>query len=298
MSRDFDLTEYLSTSLRKMGTDLARTAAKHPALISFLAQFPKSAHSAQTKRREHREKGVMVPAFIAASIAPESSGGSTDRADRAGREMLPVSKWNEIFRQAEGLGISFIFLIGSEPFRREKVLDMAAKHKKILFLAVTDARYLQKQQLKFLKASRNIIPILKGTGASETMDALAKAGVIFGVYTDNFSEDMVDPLKAKGCRGLLYAGTDPACISSLRDVRGRREDMIFVTLPGDVQAEGPAPEHGADASAECPPDGHAPEHGIFFIDPYGFAGPFTDSHHIETDLTGITLGDAFAGQKE
>lgn len=328
MYTNFDLKEYLNNGVHQVAADLTKASIFHPMTLKYMTQFAAGVKEAEKKREQLESEGHHIPPFLLGSITDACNlrckGCYAHRADDCrsqqegpGQELLPVAKWNDIFRQSEDMGVNFFILAGGEPFMRPGVIEMAAKHKKILFPVITNGLLINSTRIKFLKSNRNIIPVLSVEGDAGTTDArrgegiyalleksmedLHKAGILFGasitVTKENMeevlSDKFVDGLESRGCRGVIYIEYVPAdadtdeltpddddreiIMKRIDALRTERENMIFIAFPGDEQAAG-----GCLAAGR----------GFFHINPYGGAEPCPFSPYSDMNIRDVTLLEA------
>lgn len=228
--------------------------------------------------------------------------------------LLSDEEWNKIFCEAEELGISFILLAGGEPMMRYDVISRAAQHRSILFPIFTNGTFLNDRYLDFFDKNRNLLPIISIEGDRETTDARRGEGVydkvtgamerirgrnmIFGasvtVTKENmeevFSDKFLDGLYDLGCKAVIYVEYVPVnddsdtlapgekeqaiILKSVRRLRRRRREMVFISFPGDEKGSG-----GCVAAGR----------GFFHINAHGGAepcpfSPYSDINVRETSL--------------
>jgi MoaA/NifB/PqqE/SkfB family radical SAM enzyme len=237
--------------------------------------------------------------------------------ETAGKALLSAKKWSEIFEEAEALGIVFNLLAGGEPFLRKDVLLEASKIKNMIFPIFTNGLMIDEEYLKLLDRRRNLIPVIslegskkatddrRGTGTydkiNDVMDRLKELNILYGasitVTTQNMNEvtdpEFIKRLSDKGCRLIFFIeyvpiapGTEGLAPSEEdRDymalqqekLRKLREDMIFLSFPGDEKFLG-----GCLAAGR----------GFFHINPYGGAEPCPFSPYSDRSLTECSLTEA------
>jgi MoaA/NifB/PqqE/SkfB family radical SAM enzyme len=273
---------------------------------SFIAGLgPEMQKNAFIRERYERE-GVHVPAFLIASIASRCNlhcagcyarASGTCASDDAVPE-LNTEQWEEIFREAAALGVSFILLAGGEPLLRSDIIRTAARCQSIVFPIFTNGTMIDDTYLTLFDENRNLIPVLsiegnaeetdrrRGTGVSENIDAvikqLSRRKILFGVsitVTNQNREEVtisefVKKLRDRGCGLAFYveyvpaeSGTEHLVLSEaecralnerMLALRKAFSNMIILSFPGDEEKMG-----GCLAAGR----------GFFHINPSGGAEP-------------------------
>ena len=325
MSSNFSLSEYMGKGIENIVKGIVRASIKNPKETIFAAKFAIASQEAKKKREQLASKGETIPAFLIASITSTCNlfcKGCYARNNKSCGEGLEAKhlsseRWEELFREAKELGISFILLAGGEPLLRKSVIEKAAEVKEVIFPIFTNGTLFQEEYIKLFDNHRNLIPILsiegdkdetdsrRGIGTYDALmkaiDALKQKGILYGVSvtvtTENImsvtSETFLDKLHSKGCRALIYVEYVPVEASSghlapsadsrqlLEDrqqtLRKQYEDTIFLSFPGDEKYSG-----GCLAAGR----------GFFHIGADGAAEPCPFSPYSDTSLKSNTLREA------
>ncbi|MDP8221916.1 MAG: radical SAM protein [Candidatus Lernaella stagnicola] len=112
-------------------------------------------------------------------------------------DVIDTAKFDSILQEAKDIGIHFIVVSGGEPFMRDDLLDMFAKHSDQLFLVYTNGTIIYRDKLaERLAELGNVMPCLSVEGFSKETDyrrgkgvfdkiigamcQLREAGVMFG----------------------------------------------------------------------------------------------------------------------
>lgn len=252
-------------------------------LVSYLKGVLKESG---TIRRRKKAEGINVPMFLAANITEHRNQQGTDsylmrmhsdtyinqREDR----YLDAADWDDVFFDAEQLGIRVIFICGGEPLTRRCILERAARYPAILFPVITNGTMMDDQYLDFFRKSRNLVPILNmdaqpgidvsrdGRGSFmyaqmiQSMEELHSRGLLFGTMDiltrDNYrrllSQAYLNELRRKGSSIVLYrvfTGEDHPGLgldepelrmaeALLREIQSGCEDMVVTLAPGSPAA--------------------------------------------------------------
>ncbi|WP_295722791.1 radical SAM/SPASM domain-containing protein [uncultured Methanobrevibacter sp.] len=325
MVNDFNLQEYLSNGAERIVKDAIKASIKNPKESLFLAKFAKHTKKAKKIREEYNRNGQNIPIFLISSITSSCNLHCTGCYSRANHgcddndpiNQLTAEEWEDIFRQAKDIGISFIVLAGGEPMLREDVIICASKFHEILFPIFTNGTMLNEDYLKLYDGNRNLVPILsiegnkevtdsrRGEGVYnnivESMDLLKKNNIIFGAsltFTrENLSEllkdDFINQLKDYGCKVIFFIEYVPVSgerldlapgdierellSEAIENLRKKHEDMLFLSFPGDEKSSG-----GCLAAGR----------GFFHINSHGQAEPCPASPYSDINVKDTSLLEA------
>ncbi len=321
----FNLTEYLNHGVERIVRGILKASVKNPRESLFMLEYSAASKRAASLRAKAEAAGEHIPPFLIASITNRCNlhcKGCYARAnascnDKCSEELLTADQWTGIFKQASGLGISFILLAGGEPFLRRDVLEAAGGFKNILFPVFTNGTMLDESYEQLFNINRNLVPILsiegdltatdgrrgQGVYASlcHTMTRLYENGILFGASVTVTSENHLEvtsqsftrDLANRGCRAIIYVeyvpvdgktkelAPDEEDCSYLADrltwLRLNLSELVFISFPGDEKASG-----GCLAAGR----------GFFHINARGGAEPCPFSPYSDTSLLHTTLKDA------
>ena len=178
----------------------------------------------QERERYAKKNGMHVPSLIV--MSPTMRCNLRCTGCYAGRytkqSELEFEILDRVVSEAKEMGIHFIVISGGEPFVREDLLDLYAKHDDVVFMVYTNGTMIDKEMAKRLTDLGNISPAIslegfeketdarRGPGAfkkvMQAMDNLREAGAVFGfsaTYTRNNtdivgSDEFIDMLIDKG----------------------------------------------------------------------------------------------------
>lgn len=347
---DGELTAYLGGGIERLVRDALAASWHNPREAAYLLRYTQAAKRALRKRACLAKQGTAVPPFLIASITSSCNlqckgcyaranhicsdsgnqclqGGETTSSPNV-KTLLSENRWDELFCEAQTIGVSFILLAGGEPLLRREVIQKAARHKDILFPVFTNGTVLDDELLRLFHKNRNLVPVLsvegdavttderRGSGVydklTKTMVAFSQKGMLFGasvtVTTENIGvvtcDAFLQELMQDGCRIVFYVEYVPAdgvsehlaptdaereqLENRLSELRADGGDMLYLSFPGDEKSTG-----GCLAAGR----------GFFHINPYGAAEPCPFSPYSDSSVASGSLLDAlksplFAGLKE
>ncbi len=325
MGEKFDLQEYLIAGVEGVVSEAIKATLKNPKESAFMLRFAAASRTASKKRRKAEDNGEHIPPFLIASITSKCNlhcAGCYSRCNHATVDSEPVrqltdEEWQNVFDEAEELGISFILLAGGEPMLRRGVIEAAGKKQNILFPIFTNGTYLDERYLELFDKCRNLIPVMSIEGSREltderrgagiydrliaNMDEIKKRGLIFGasvtVTTRNYrevtSQAFLDSLAKKGCKVVIFVEYVPVTEESrelaptdterefmqseIIRLRETRPEMVYISFPGDEKSSG-----GCVAAGR----------GFFHINSHGGAEPCPFSPYSDINLRDSSLKDA------
>ena len=325
MGEKFDLQEYLIEGVEGIVSEAIKATLKNPKESAFMLKFAAASRTASKKRRKAETKGDHIPPFLIASITSKCNlhcAGCYSRCNHATTDSEPVrqltdEEWQNVFDEAEELGISFILLAGGEPMLRRGVIEGAGKKQNILFPIFTNGTYLDERYLELFDKFRNLIPVMSIEGSREltderrgagiydrliaNMDEIHKRGLIFGasvtVTTRNCkevtSQAFLDSLSEKGCKVVIFVEYVPVTDESrelaptdtereylqnkIRQLRETHPEMVYILFPGDEKSSG-----GCVAAGR----------GFFHINSHGGAEPCPFSPYSDINVRDSSLKKA------
>ena len=325
MGEKFDLQEYLIEGVEGVVSEAIKATLRNPKESAFMLRFAAASRTASKKRRKAEDKGEHIPPFLIASITSKCNlhcAGCYSRCNHATVDSEPVrqltdEEWQNVFDEAEELGISFILLAGGEPMLRRGVIEAAGKKQNILFPIFTNGTYLDEKYLELFDKCRNLIPVMSIEGSREltderrgagiydrliaNMDEIKKRGLIFGasvtVTTRNYravtSKAFLDSLAEKGCKVVIFVEYVPVTEESrelaptdterefmqseIIRLRETRPEMVYISFPGDEKSSG-----GCVAAGR----------GFFHINSHGGAEPCPFSPYSDINVRDSSLKDA------
>lgn len=317
-------TEYMNDGIHRMLRTAILSSHLNVKELRFLHQAAKSQAAAAKRRLQSDGCGIDVPPFLIASITTQCNlhcTGCYARAngtciDKPAKEQLSAQRWEEIFKEAAALGVSFVLLAGGEPLERPDVLEKAASVSELICPVFTNGTLFSQKMLRYFGRYRSLIPVIsmegnrdqtdrrRGIGIHDivwkSMENLNRLGILYGVSITVTRENMstvtdagfVSKLNKAGCRLVFFVeyvpadnNIEPALEETDRSILEARQkelqvcfpNMIFLAFPGDEAKLG-----GCLAAGR----------GFFHINAFGDAEPCPFSPYSDTNLRAGTLQDA------
>lgn len=325
MNIDFSLSEHMSNGIDNIVKCIARASLKNPKESAFIMKYAQISLKARKKRNLYESKGQNIPPFLISSITNSCNlfcKGCYARANKSCNDgldeaQLSAEKWEDIFKQAKELGVSFMLLAGGEPLLRMDVIKAAAQIKEIIFPIFTNGTFINDDYLELFNRNRNLIPIIsiegdmqktderRGKGVHDilinAMRDMRRKGIFFGssitVTTKNIyevtSKEFFANLCGMGCKALIFVEYVPVASETeeLAPTDGERaildqnlaklgseyKDVILLSFPGDEKLTGGCLSAGR---------------GFFHISANGKAEPCPFSPYSDTNIKDCTLLEA------
>ena len=154
---------------------------------------------------------------------------------------LSTDELNKLFSEAEELGVHSIVMTGGEPLLRNDVLDLIARHHRLLFFLITNGSLITPDIGRRIARAGNVIPLVsiegfasdtderRISGAYETamraFSYLAKARAVFGFVATNTAanayqlatDPFIDQMVAIGCAVGFFTEYVPCGLSPRPD---------------------------------------------------------------------------------
>ena len=327
MSESFDLQKHIEQGVEQIVRDSIRATLRNPKEGAFMVRFAAASNKAAKRRLQLEKEGLHVPGFLIASITSVCNlhcEGCYSRCNEATVDapavrQLTAAQWQNIFREAEDLGVSFILLAGGEPMMRRDVIEAAGQRSNIIFPVFTNGTFIDQRYFDLLDRCRNLVPVISIEGGKEltdkrrgkgiyemvtaNMEQFQQKGLIFGasitVTTENVKEVMsksfLDDLVKKGCRLVIYIEYVPVTEESAYLAPGDAErtymekqiallrqwydELVLLSFPGDELAMGGCMAAGRE---------------FFHINSHGGAEPCPFSPYSDVNVLETSLREAIA----
>ncbi|MBR1931322.1 MAG: radical SAM protein [Lachnospiraceae bacterium] len=329
MSEAFDIQAYMTAGVERIVKGALRATVKNPRESAFMVRYAAASRRASKLRDREEKEGLHVPAFLIASITSSCNlhcAGCYSRAnhacvDTAPQNQLTAEEWEQIFLEAQDLGVGFILLAGGEPMVRLDVIKKAGDFPDILFPIFTNGTMIGEEYLKLFDRCRNLLPVIsiegdeaatdhrRGAGVYQKliagMERLQEKDLIYGasitVTTDNLedavSEEFMEDLRDRGCKAVFFIEFVPVTEEAthlapeekervflkehIAALREKYTDMVFVSFPGDEKTSG-----GCVAAGR----------GFFHINSHGGAEPCPFSPYSDINVRDTSLKDAIGSK--
>lgn len=159
--------------------------------------------------KEKRQKNIdgIIPTVIAISPTMRCNYNCTGcySRDRISNNELSTQELDSLFSEAKKLGVLSIVVTGGEPYLRDDTIELMEKHKRLLFVPITNGSKMTPELAKRIAKSGNIIQLVSIEGLKKETDSrrkegsyniaihamklLQEAGVCFGFAATNTSEN-------------------------------------------------------------------------------------------------------------
>lgn len=275
-------------------------------------------------RMSCESEGIHVPPFLIHSVTQKCNlnckGCYAKELHINHHNELSTEKLESVIDEAQELGVSVVMLAGGEPFTREDILDITAKHKRIVFPIFTNGLLITDKMSRNISESKNVFPIISIEGDEQKTDTRRGEGVyskvvrvfkrlkenkvLFGASVtltrDNFedvvNESFVSDLKEQGAKIIFYIEYIP-CSDNTDELVPTSEQrkklaekleefrksigILFVAFPGDEEMFG-----GCLAAGR----------GFVHIGSSGRVEPCPFSPFSDSDLNNMSLTEALQSE--
>jgi MoaA/NifB/PqqE/SkfB family radical SAM enzyme len=276
------------------------------------------------RRRIQKRVGLLVPIAIAFSPTMRcnlSCAGCYARDYPRGGELSPEAI-DDMLESAERMGVFLFVITGGEPLMRDGILEIFQRHKRLLFLLITNGTLMGEKTARMIARAGNIMPVVSLEGSREQTDVrrgngiysrteramryLQDAGATFGfsamVTRDNFetlsSDRFIEEMVDRGCALGFYTEYVPIGSAAqwemvLEDEEReqfrerilelrRSKPIMVVHLPDD--------EYGPDGRCK------AVMGGCVHINAQGYVEPCPFTHFASDNIREKGLDEVFRSQ--
>lgn len=128
-------------------------------------------------RREQQMEG-SIPSVVAISLTMRCNyncQGCYSRG-RPTENELSTDELDALLTEAEELGVLAIVVTGGEPLLREDTLDLVARHRRLLFVMITNGSFVTPETAWRIAKSGNIVSLVSIDGFPEDTDEMRRPG--------------------------------------------------------------------------------------------------------------------------
>jgi MoaA/NifB/PqqE/SkfB family radical SAM enzyme len=83
---------------------------------------------------------------------------------------LPLETIDRVLADAAAMGVFLVIVTGGEPLLRDGIVPLLSKHRRLLFLLVTNGTLVDRERARALAGSRNIVPVVSLEGPRKFTD--------------------------------------------------------------------------------------------------------------------------------
>ena len=178
---EMDSTQQFNRNITAGYRNVLRFSLQNPSMAWFMFRTLFHYRAASRKREKWAAQGVRVPPMLIYSITHAcnlSCKGCYAKALHAPKQAdLDPEKFSNLVAQADEIGVSIMMLAGGEPFTRPELLDITARHPKIIFPIFTNGMLLSGTFFDKLLQQKQAIPVISLEGDEKETDERRGAGV-------------------------------------------------------------------------------------------------------------------------
>jgi len=276
--------------------------------------------SALKRRWNLKRYGLLVPTAIAFSPTMNCNLSCIGcyAKDYPRNDEISMNIIEKMFNDAEKWGVFIFVITGGEPLMRDGIINAIGKHKKLLFVMITNGTLMDNDVAKEIADAGNIIPVVSIEGTSEqtdtrrgdgvyddvinAMDCLKRQKLLFGfsstVTSNNFqtlsSDQFINYMINKGCSLGFYTEYIPVGDPEWELLLDEEERIYFRKRVLEIRKNKPImvahlPDDEYGSGHKC----KAVESGSFHINAQGFVEPCPFAHFASDNIKDISLEDVF-----
>jgi len=270
-----DYTEWFNTNFKFGLKQVLKFSVQNPRMAAFMAGEIGRFYFADRRRKKWAAKGVQVPPMLIYSVTSQCNldcqGCYAKLLHAPKNGEFNAEKFEDVIRQADEIGVSYVLVAGGEPFMRPELLEVTGKHKGIIFTPFTNGLLVTDEHIRQLKKQRNVIPIVsfegyefqtdkrRGPGVYENglalLNKFKEADLYYGVSItttrENFEtvseEGFIARLADLGCRvfffinfipveegsdGLVMTQGQVDALNRVMSVYRQKYPALFLAFPG------------------------------------------------------------------
>jgi MoaA/NifB/PqqE/SkfB family radical SAM enzyme len=128
--------------------------------------------------RRQRETEGPIPTVVAISPTMRcnySCAGCYSRG-RPTKDELSTEELDVLLTEAERLGVLAIVVTGGEPLLREDMLDLVSRHRRLLFVMITNGSFVTPETAQRIAKNSNLISLVSIDGLPQDTDEMRRPG--------------------------------------------------------------------------------------------------------------------------
>jgi MoaA/NifB/PqqE/SkfB family radical SAM enzyme len=181
MDLSFESTRRFNNNVIIGYRDMLVSHLTNPRMTGFLLRTILRFMAAQHKRDAWAKQGVRVPPMLIYSVTKNCNlsckGCYAKVLHTSQNRDLSPAKFTALVDEADRIGVSIMMLAGGEPLMRRELLDVTAKHPRVIFPVFTNGLMLDGERFEQLKRQKHVIPILSLEGNALETNARRGEGV-------------------------------------------------------------------------------------------------------------------------
>lgn len=270
-----DYTHWFNDNFNLGLTQILKFSVNNPGMALVILTAIARFYLANKRRERWEKQGVKVPPMLIYSITSECNldcaGCYAKLLHTARNGELNSEQLANVIQQADDIGISYILIAGGEPFMRNNLLNVTAKHPGIVFTPFTNGLLIENTHIEQLKKQKHVLPIIsfegyeletdkrRGLGVYENglalIERLNREGIYFGVSItstrENFdaitSQAFINKLAERNCRIFFFINFIPVAdgfehmkmtqqqvdeLNRIMSVYRKQYQALFLAFPG------------------------------------------------------------------
>lgn len=181
LQQKLDYTQWFNDKFNIGLKQILKFSLRNPGMAWFLAGEIIRFYFADRRRKKWAAQGVKVPPMLIYSVTAECNldcyGCYAKLLHAARNGEFNAQQFEDVIRQADEAGVSYILVAGGEPFSRPELLDVTAKHPDIIFTPFTNGLLVTGEHIQKLKKQKHVLPIVSFEGYELETDRRRGQGV-------------------------------------------------------------------------------------------------------------------------
>jgi MoaA/NifB/PqqE/SkfB family radical SAM enzyme len=215
-----DYTQLFNENFNIGLKQILKFSLRNPGMAWFMAGEIIRFYFADRRRKKWAAQGVNVPPMLIYSVTAECNldchGCYAKLLHATKNGEFNAQQFEDVIRQADEVGVSYILVAGGEPFSRPELLDVTASHPGIIFTPFTNGLLVTDEHIRKLKKQKHVLPIVSFEGYELETDERRGQGV----YENGFA--LLEKLRNQG----IYYGVS---ITTTRENLDTISDEAFIS---------------------------------------------------------------------